>query len=182
MRHLLGRTAVNLRLRSKVLAVVPRTRWGVLGSLVTPAPHSPPSSAGHADLRFRRPLLQYQCAHAHLVFNAPQPRAGGTYRQVVPFPIDLGRATSWSLYLTKPLRKCAHIPPPFSKDQAFKGQCLKVTVGGVPGTTYLGQRCAESPCLTEGLLHRSKVSEMPLWASRVQVTYSEVTSYHCPGK
>lgn len=27
MRHLLGRVAVNLRLRSKVLAVVPRTRW-----------------------------------------------------------------------------------------------------------------------------------------------------------
>lgn len=38
-RHLLEKIAVNLRLRSEVLAVVPRTRWGgLLGTLVTPHP------------------------------------------------------------------------------------------------------------------------------------------------
>lgn len=65
---------------------------GLWVSLSFPAPPqcSPPTSAGHADLRLCSALSQHQRAHCHPVHDLLQPGAGGTDGQVVPLPIDLG--------------------------------------------------------------------------------------------
>lgn len=55
-----------------------------------PRPHSPPASAGRADLAVRRSLSQHQRADGHPVLDLLQPRAGGAHGHEEPFPVDLG--------------------------------------------------------------------------------------------